>query len=396
MIKIINANLVQSGRITPSEILINQDRIVGIGPQGAFGNVTDCRILDAKGHYVSHGFIDIHLHGGNGFDFMDATEKAYIGAAAFHAQHGTTDMLPTTLAASRGELLNTFEVYDKVKDQRRGARFLGLHLEGPYVSPQQAGAQDPKYIRRPDPAEYKMLVDACPYIVRWTIAPEVEGALEMAEFLRGRGILPSIGHSNATYDQVREAVKHGFTHVTHLYSGCSTITRKGGFRFPGVIESAYLIDDLTVEIIADGCHLPAPLLQMVMRFIGPQRTCLITDASRGAGQPDGESILGSLENGQQVIIEGGVAKLPDRSAFAGSVATCDRLVRTIINYAHVSLPEAVDMMTARPAAIIGKEDVTGTLKKGRLADLIFFDSSINILLTMVGGKIIYRKVEENE
>ncbi|HCA33731.1 MAG TPA: N-acetylglucosamine-6-phosphate deacetylase, partial [Lachnospiraceae bacterium] len=277
-----------------------------------------------------------------------------------------------------------------------GARFLGLHLEGPYVSPQQAGAQDPKYIRRPDPAEYKMLADACPYIVRWTIAPEVEGALQMAEFLRGRGILPSIGHSNATYDQVKEAVKHGFTHVTHLYSGCSTITRKGGFRYPGVIESAYLIDELTVEIIADGCHLPAPLLQMVMRFIGPQRTCLITDASRGAGQPDGESILGSLENGQKVIIEDGVAKLPDRSAFAGSVATCDRLVRTMINMAHVSLPEAIDMMTARPAAIIGKEDVTGTLEKGRLADLIFFDESINILLTMVGGKIIYRKVEKNE
>ena len=396
MIKIINANLVQSGRIRPSEILINQDRIVEIGPKGAFSNATDCLVLDAGGHYVSHGFIDLHLHGGNGCDFMDATPNAYIGAAAFHASHGTTDMLPTTLAASRKELLKTFEVYDQVKDQREGARFLGLHLEGPYVSPQQAGAQDPKYIRRPDPAEYKMLADACPYIVRWTIAPEVEGALQMAEFLRGRGILPSIGHSNATYDQVKEAVKHGFTHVTHLYSGCSTITRKGGFRYPGVIESAYLIDELTVEIIADGCHLPAPLLQMVMRFIGPQRTCLITDASRGAGQPDGESILGSLENGQKVIIEDGVAKLPDRSAFAGSVATCDRLVRTMINMAHVSLPEAIDMMTARPAAIIGKEDVTGTLEKGRLADLIFFDESINILLTMVGGKIIYRKVEKNE
>ena len=396
MIKIINANLVQSGRIRPSEILINQDRIVEIGPKGAFTNTTDCLVLDAGGHYVSHGFIDIHLHGGNGCDFMDATPNTYIGAAAFHASHGTTDMLPTTLAASRKELLKTFEVYDQVKDQREGARFLGLHLEGPYVSPQQAGAQDPKYIRRPDPAEYKMLADACPYIVRWTIAPEVEGALQMAEFLRDRGILPSIGHSNATYDQVKEAVKHGFTHVTHLYSGCSTITRKGGFRYPGVIESAYLIDELTVEIIADGCHLPAPLLQMVMRFIGPQRTCLITDASRGAGQPGGESILGSLENGQKVIIEDGVAKLPDRSAFAGSVATCDRLVRTMINMAHVSLPEAIDMMTARPAAIIGKEDVTGTLEKGRLADLIFFDESINILLTMVGGKIIYRKVEKNE
>lgn len=320
---------------------------------------------------------------------MDGTAQAYRNAAVFHAAHGTTDIMPTTLASSRQELFNTFKVYEDVKDQKEGAHFIGLHLEGPYLSPQQCGAQDPAYIRKIDPEEYHQLVEACPDIRRWTIAPEAEGALEMASYLREHDILPSIGHSNATYDEIVKAIPYGFTHVTHLYSGCSTITRKDGFRYPGVIESAYLLDDLTVEIIADGCHLPAPLLQMVYRFIGPERTALITDASRGAGQKDGESILGSLTNGQKVIIEDGVAKLPDRSAFAGSIATTDRLVRTMVKTAGIPLTDAIEMMTASPARIIHRQDEIGTVKEGRRADLVLFDEDIKVSLTMVGGRIVY-------
>ena len=391
MIKFINVNLVQDRRVRPVEILVKDSKIAKITPAGGLSDVTDALVIDGNGRYVSHGFVDIHVHGGGGHDFMDGTKEAYEGAALLHAKFGTTDMVPTTLAASNEELFQTFATYEKYKNDHEGARFLGLHLEGPYLSPAQGGAQDPKYIRAPKKEEYARLVEACPDIIRWTIAPEIPGALEMAEYLRSHDITPSMGHTDATIDEVKLAVKHGFNHITHLYSCCSTIVRRGGYRFPGVIESAYLIDDLTVEVIADGCHLPASLLEMVYRFIGPDRTTMVTDSSRGSGMPEGESILGSLENGQKVIIDKGVAWLPDRSAFAGSVATTDRLVRSMIDLAKVPLPVAVDMLTRVAAKIIGREDKVGTLKEGADANLILFDETIHVSLTMVGGKLIFKE-----
>ena len=388
--KIINVQLIQDKQICPCEILVDGERIARLTKPGFLQDVTDAEVIDGKGQYVSAGFIDIHTHGGGGHDYMDGTQEAYLGAAKMHASHGTTGLLPTTLAASYEEIMETFRTYETVRDQKEGARFLGLHLEGPYLSPAQSGAQDPRYIRHPKPEEYRSLVEACPYILRWTIAPEVPGAMEMAEYLRGQGITPSMGHTDAIYDEVVEAVKHGFNHVTHLYSATSTIVRRGGYRYPGVIESAYLLDDLTVEVIADGSHLPASLLQMVYRFIGPERTTMVTDSLRGAGMPEGDSILGSLQNGQRVIIEDGVAKMPDHKAFAGSVATTDRLVRNMVNLAGAPLPVAVYMQTQTAAKIIGCADSTGYLAEGRLADLILFNADVQVSLTMVGGRIVYQ------
>lgn len=387
--RIQNVRLVQDGQIRPSVLLIEDGKIAAVLPGGAFPEADE--VIDGGGRYLSHGFVDIHTHGGGGHDFMDATEDAYLGAAKMHASHGTTGLAVTTLAASKEEILDSFAIYEKAKSKSQGSRLLGVHLEGPYLSPAQSGAQDPKYIRTPKREEYEEIVAACPDILRWTIAPEIPGALELADYLREHGILPSMGHTDATYDQVREALSHGFNHVTHLYSATSSIVRVKGFRHPGVLESAYLLDDITVEIIADGCHLPAPLLQMVYRFIGPKRTALITDSMRGAGMPEGESILGSLKNGQRVIIEDGVAKMPDYSAFAGSVATTDRLVRNMVELAGVSLPDAVMMATETPARILGKGDTLGRVAAGRNADLVLFDSHIEIAMTMVGGKIVHRR-----
>ena len=387
--RIQNVRLVQDGQIRPSVLLIEDGKIAAVLPGGAFPEADE--VIDGGGRYLSHGFVDIHTHGGGGHDFMDATEDAYLGAAKMHASHGTTGLAVTTLAASKEEILDSFAIYEKAKSKSQGSRLLGVHLEGPYLSPAQSGAQDPKYIRAPKREEYEEIVAACPDILRWTIAPEIPGALELADYLREHGILPSMGHTDATYDQVREALSHGFNHVTHLYSATSSIVRIKGFRHPGVLESAYLLDDITVEIIADGCHLPAPLLQMVYRFIGPKRTALITDSMRGAGMPEGESILGSLKNGQRVIIEDGVAKMPDYSAFAGSVATTDRLVRNMVELAGASLPDAVMMATETPARILGKGDTLGRVAAGRNADLVLFDSHIEIAMTMVGGKIVYRR-----
>ena len=266
---------------------------------------------------------------------------------------------------------------------------LGLHLEGPYFSHSQAGAQDPAHMRDPDPEEAEQMLAACPDIVRWSLAPELPGALEMGRALTERGVLASIGHSDATYAQVKESMEAGFSHITHLYSSCSTITRVSGFRRGGVIESAYVLDGLTSEIIADGCHLPPELLQMAYRFIGPKRLCLITDAMRAAGQTGGESILGSLENGQRVIIEDGVAKMPDRTAFAGSICTADRLVRNMVRLAGASLPDAIEMVTTTPSRIIGKSDVTGLVAPGRKADLVLFDEDIHVKKVWTDGILRY-------
>lgn len=347
-------------------------------------------VIDANGNYVSPGFIDIHTHGGGGHDFMDSTVEAYLGAAETHVKFGTTALLPTTLTSTTDELIKTFAVYkEAVRQNTKGAKFLGLHLEGPYFAYNQRGAQDPQYLRNPEPEEYNYILSQSDDIVRWSLAPELEGAPEFGKVLMKHNILPSIAHSDAIYEEVETAFGAGFTHITHLYSAMSTVTRRNAFRYAGVLESAYLIDDMTVEIIADGVHLPKPLLQFVYKFKGPDRTALCTDSMRGAGMPDGESILGSLEKGQKVLLEDGVAKLMDRTAFAGSTATADRLVRTMINIAEVPLLDTIKMLTLTPAKIMKIEDRKGSISKGKDADLVIFDKDIRVLTTIIEGNVIY-------
>jgi N-acetylglucosamine-6-phosphate deacetylase len=205
------------------------------------------------------------------------------------------------------------------------------------------------------------------------------------------GILPALAHTDATYDEVIKGFEAGFTLATHLYSGMSIVSRRNAYRYAGAVESAFLIDDMFVEVIADGRHLPAPLLKLIYKIKGADRIALITDAMRSAGMPEGESILGSKKNGLHVIIEDGVAKLPDRSSFAGSVATTDRLVRTMITEAGISLPDAVRMMTHTPAVILNMQDRKGSLVEGKDADIVIFDNNINVSFTIVGGNIIYQK-----
>lgn len=352
------------------------------------------KVIDAEGNYVSPGFIDIHIHGGGGHDFMDGTVEAYIGAAETHARYGTTSMLPTTLTCSDEELLNTFSVYKKAKSlNKKGARFLGLHLEGPYFSPEQAGAQSPEYLRKPSPEHYNAILDSTDDIIRWSVAPELEGALEFGKILKERGILASVAHTNAIFEDVEKAYEYGYSHATHLYSAMSSVVRKNAYRYAGALEAAYFIDDFTVEIIADGVHLPRPLLQFAYKFKGPEKTALCTDAMRGAGMPDGEYILGSLKNGRKVIVEDGVAKLPDRTAFAGSVATADRLVRTMVSLAGIPLCDAVKMMSSTPARILKIYDRKGSLEIGKDADIVIFDDNINIINTISNGYVIYNERE---
>jgi N-acetylglucosamine-6-phosphate deacetylase len=390
-VKIINGKIITPYRIIDGGTVAFEDGKIIHAGQADF-EMDGCIIIDAKRNYVSPGFVDLHTHGGGGHDFMDGTCEAFLGAAEMHARHGTTSILPTTLTSTNEELKMTFDVFREARSKNnKGAQFLGLHLEGPYFAMSQRGAQDPRYIRNPQRKEYEEILGWSDDIIRWSIAPELEGAIDFGRALKNRNILPAIAHTDANYEQVLEAFENGYTHVTHLYSGMSGVHRKNAYRYAGVIESAFLIDDMTVEMIADGCHLPPCLLKLIYKIKGPSRIALITDSLRGAGMPEGESISGSIKNGQKIIVEDGVAKLLDRSAFAGSVATTDRLVRTVVKQAEIPLTDAIKMMTITPAEIIGADRERGSLAEGKCADIVIFDEDINVKMTVVNGNIIYRE-----
>lgn len=390
LLKIHNGKILTPYRIFEGTVIVEGSKIREV----VEGNVevAGATEIDAKGKYISPGFIDIHVHGGGGHDFMDGSEEAFLKIAETHAQYGTTGLMPTTLTSELDELYNTLELYKQAdKNNTKGAQFLGMHLEGPYFAMTQRGAQDPRYIRNPDPKEYMDILSRSNDIKRWSAAPELKGAIEFGNHLRSKGILVAMAHTDAIYEEALEAFEAGFTLGTHFYSCMSGVSRRNCFRYAGVIETAYLLDEMDVEIIADGIHLPAPLLKLIYKIKGPDRIALITDSMRAAGMPPGDSILGSKHNGLKVLVEDGVAKLPDRTSFAGSVATCDRLVRTMITIADVPLLEAVKMAAQTPANILGLGSSKGSLITGKDADIVIFDDNINVSTTIVGGRVIYNK-----
>jgi N-acetylglucosamine-6-phosphate deacetylase len=389
-LKITNGTIITPFRYVRNGTLLIEDGVI-LGIHEGNVDFPDAQIVDAGGNYIAPGFIDLHIHGGGGHDFMDGTVQAFLKIAETHAQYGTTALVPTTLTSEKEDLLQTLDNYETANAANlKGAQFLGMHLEGPYFALSQRGAQDPRYIRNPDPAEYEEVLAYSSSITRWSAAPELPGAIDFGKRLRQKGIIAAVAHTDAIYEEVLEAYENGYTLATHLYSAMSGVTRKNAFRYAGTIESAFLLD-MDVEIIADGVHLPAPLLKLIYKIKGPDRIALITDAMRAAGMPEGESTLGSLKNGLKVIVEDGVAKLPDRTSFAGSVSTTDRLVRNMVRMADVSLLDSVRMMTATPARIMGVDHKKGTLVAGKDADIVIFDENIDIQKTIVKGNIIYDK-----
>jgi N-acetylglucosamine-6-phosphate deacetylase len=385
---IINGTVITPARTIENGGLIIKDGKITDVFEGKFTGSAD-RIFNAEENYISPGFIDIHTHGGGGYDFMDGTPEAFIGAAKAHLMHGTTSIVPTTLSCSDEELFAAFKCFEAAKKTISGGpNLLGLHLEGPYFSTAQAGAQDPEHLKSPRKEHFQRILDASGDILRVSAAVELDGALELGDQLRERGILASIGHSDAFYPDVLKAFEHGYTHITHLYSGMSSLRRIGPYRHLGVVESAYLIDGFTVEIIADGKHLPPELLKLILRFKPQDKICLVTDSMRGAGLPDGEIVkLGSLDKGQDVILEDGVAMLMDRTAFAGSVCTADRCIRTMHKLVQIPIADAVSMMTVNPARIIGAK-TKGMLVPGMDADICIFDNEITIKSVFVSGEMV--------
>ncbi len=383
--------LIMPDRTEAMDVTIRDGKIEALLPPGQSLS-PDYEEISGEGLYVSPGFVDIHQHGGGGSDYMDDDEDAWYTAVQAHMKHGMTSIMPTLLSASTPHTIQAVKRYvEAAGDSRIRCNLLGLHLEGPYLSPKQAGAQKPENIRSFQPEEYRAIYEASQGTIRrWSVAPEQEGVEEFAAFAKERGIVLSIAHSDADFDTVLRAYDMGFHHVTHFYSGMSTVSRRGGFRIAGVVEAAYYLDGMNVEIIADGCHLPDSLLKLITKVKKPGTVALITDAMRAAGQNVVESFLGSRKDPLPVIIEDGVAKMTDRQAFAGSIATPDRLVRTIRKIG-VPLEEAVRMVTVYPLRMMGVGERKGEIRPGFDADLCLFDQEINVKRVLIKGKTCYCK-----
>jgi len=384
-------------------ILIKGEFIEKVGKVEEIEIPDSTKIIDVKGMYVSPGFIDSHLHGAFGGSVMASTEKGLMLMAQGLVQCGTTSFLPTTLSVPWNDIIQSVDcITQAMQKDLQGSKILGVHIEGPYINLEQKGAQNPKYIYPPQPEQYLPLLEKYPSIIRLTAAPEVPGCLELGQELRKRNIVAAIGHSNANYQQVVQAVENGYTHVTHMFSGMSGLRRIKAYRISGVIESTLLMDELTTELIADGHHLPPSLMKLVFHAKGIDKVCLVTDSMSAAGMGPGKYELGGLE----VIVEADipdefeiptqennyVAKLTDRSAFASSVSTMDRLVRNMVKLVDLNIRQAVQLVTYNPAKIQRLEDKIGILAENKKADITVFDTNIDIKMTIVDGKILYESL----
>ena len=338
--------------------------------------------LDATDLYVSAGFIDVHTHGGGGYPFEGTTDDI-VGGVNFHLTHGTTSICPTISASPIDDMRRSLaNVREAMSDSRVKANIIGAHLEGPYLSLAQTGAQAGACITFPIKNDYENIVSEYRgTLVRWTYAPEHDDDAAFAEYMQKNGIVTSAGHTNATYEDMKKALDAGCRLVTHLYSCTSTVTRKQGFRSLGVIESTFLEDDIVAEIIADGKHLPPELIRMIYKIKGTDGIIAVTDSLSLAGT----SVKTGRMSQTDFIIEDGVCKLLDRSAFAGSIATADVLLRVLTKEVGIPLTDAIKLITVNPAKIMGL-DTKGEIKDGFDADLVIFDGDVQVKQVFVNAE----------
>jgi N-acetylglucosamine-6-phosphate deacetylase len=386
---IINGRIVTPyGIIENGAILIKGTKIdfVGDKSHSVTGNV-----IDAGGKWILPGFIDIHCHGGMGCDVMDGTLSDVETIAKYHASGGTTAFLPTTASSTIESILQALEAIHQARIVGvNGAKVIGAHIEGPYFCYPKRGCHLPKFVRNPRPDEYDRILEYSDDIASMTLAPELDGSKELIKILVKNGIVASIGHSDATYSQVLDAIEWGATHVTHMYCAMSTIVKNGPARICGIVESTLLLDELTTEVISDGKHLPPELIKLVIKAKGIDKVCVITDAMRGAGMPSGVYTFGP-KDGQEALVQDNMAIMPDRTGYASSVVRTKDLVKTLVESVGLSLVDAVKMASIVPAKIVGVDDRMGSLEKGKDANIVIANDALEVHTTIVDGKIVMSK-----
>jgi N-acetylglucosamine-6-phosphate deacetylase len=372
-------------------VVVDRGRIVAIHPPAAPSSSLE--VIDLHGGYLSPGFVDLHVHGGAGADFMDGTPEAFRTACRVHARHGTTSLLPTTTVARHEQHLAFLAVCRRLKQEGTGgAAILGAHFYGPYFAAEARGCHPAAAVRAPEPADYLPFLDYADGIATATVAPELPGAEAFVRACRERGIRCNAGHSYATFEQVEASLDWGVRHVDHLFCAMSDRARlRQTQTYPmrgGLMEATLFFDELTTEVIADGKHLQRELLMLAYKIKGPDRLALVTDCNRALDMPDGEYLFGPTDGGEPILRRDGVGVMPDGQALASGVVGMDHCVRTFHRLTGVPLAEVVRMASLTPARIAGWDREVGSIEVGKCADLVVLDADLEVQQVFVGGKSI--------
>lgn len=380
LIQITNGRiLTPAGWLKGASVIVHHHKIAEI--QKSECRVEGAEVIDAKGNDIVPGGIDLHIHGGGGRDYMEGSEEAFREAIRAHMLHGTTSIYPTLSSSSVPMMEKAIETTEKLMAEP-DTPVLGLHLEGPYFNPEMAGGQLPEYITPPIKSDYEHIISSSKVVKRWDEAPELPGTVEFGHFCASHDVMAAIAHTKAEYVDVKKAWDCGFTHATHFYNAMTGFHKVREYKHEGTVESVYAIPGMTVEVIADGIHVPPAILRMIYLVKGIERTALITDAL---------SVSASTSNkafDPRVIIEDGVCKLADHSALAGSIATMGRLIRTCVLKVNIPMEDAVRMSSETPAHIMHVDDRKGSLRPGYDADIVIYNKDVRLKFVMQMGHIV--------
>ncbi|MBO0698471.1 MAG: N-acetylglucosamine-6-phosphate deacetylase [Zavarzinella sp.] len=391
MLRFTNGTVVLPDRLlADGEVHTLEDRIRYVGGPDAQG-ASAHTVVDLDGGFLLPGFVDLHVHGGDGADFMDATADAFRTVLAAHTRHGTTSCTPTTTVARHDQHMAFLEHVRSFRGKPTGgAKVLGAHIYGPYFAPEARGCHPAAAVRAPTPADYEPFLAFADDIRTATVAPELPGAEAFVRACRANGIRCNAGHSHATFEQVEAAIGWGVRHIDHLFCAMSDRARlRQAQTYPmrgGLMEATLHFDELTTEVIADGKHLAPSLLKLAYKVKGPDRLALVTDSMRALDRPDGEYVFGPLDGGEPVRKQNGVGLTLDGKALASGVMGMDHCLRTFLAATGVSIPEAVRMATLTPARIAGVETDVGSIAPGKKADLVVTDRDLNVRAVYIDGR----------
>lgn len=383
-----NASLILKDEIIKANLLVQNGRIAQIG-----SNLQDSEELDLEGKYLAPGFVDIHNHGGYGYDYMDNTVEAFENILRFHSDNGITSAVASTVTAPQETIEKTLSVAREVVGKKGAhAKLLGVHLEGPYLSFQNKGAHAPAYLRVPAQDDYTYILENADVIKHITISPELEGSVELTKKLVEKGIVVSLGHDNAILPELLPVVEAGASNLTHIYCAMSMVVMKNNKRYVGLREYGLIDDNLTAEVIADNHHITPELLKMIYKCKGADGMCLISDCLRAGGmKADGTLYsLGKKDDptSQQFKVADGVAVLADGKTYAGSIQPISQMLKNIVFDGGVPLVEAVRTVSLTPARIVKADKEIGSIEVGKCADFCVLDKDLRVEQTIIDGKII--------